>query len=234
MKYIGDIILVLVLAISVGVGIKKGFLGLIVGLLSGIAVLILATLMCAPAASLLAGTGLSGALAGAYEGIIPDSELFTQPLAEVTSGKITEIVSGLNIPAILQETVVDAINTEIASIDGGEIVLGVVIIEALVKASLTAIAWISLVILLSIVFFILKRFVRVFNKIPIIGPINKLLGAVTSLVLTAIFVCVLMYLFVLLASVLPGPAVSYVENSILLGWIYDNNPIAMVIVKIFG
>ena len=103
-----------------------------------------------------------------------------------------------------------------------------VVASGMVNITISAIAWILMFIISSIVMFILRRFVNVFNKIPVIGGINMLLGAVLNLIIGFGIVCIITGLFILISPSMPASVIDYVNNTVILSWFYNNNPIGYV------
>ncbi|MBP5308755.1 MAG: CvpA family protein [Clostridia bacterium] len=234
-NYIGDGILILILLLSVAIGAKKGFLGVIVGFLGGVITIVLATMLCKPVAALIGDSfGLRPVLQNYFGGAFNFSaEVYTTPVKDLTSEQISNAIQGLNLPAFLNDAIANLIHSKIeASNIAADVTLQMMIVDGITGAALTAIAWFSLFVLMIIIFSIIKHFVKAFNNIPIIGPVNKLLGAVLCLVIAVFVICVLMYLFVLMSGSVPA-AVDYVNDSLLLKWLYDNNPLAIVLNKLF-
>ncbi len=233
--FIGDGIVILILVISLIVGIKKGFLGLVVGFLAGIVTIVLCTLLCDPLAQAIGGAGLTATLDQSFSNLIKfEDEIFTTPLKSLSQEQIANALSSLELPEFLNSAIADLLQAKLADTSiAADVSVKSVIISALTNATLTAIAWCALFVVLSVVFALLKRFVKIFNKIPLIGFVNKLLGGLLGLILAAIMICVIMYLFTLLSSFVPQTAVDYVQSSPVLGWIYNHNPLGQLITAIF-
>lgn len=226
---IADCIFVLILLISFIIGYKKGFIGLVVGFLAGILTLVLATLLAKPLAEAIGAMGLRAPLENAFAGLF-DGELFTTPLKELAQEQIKEMLASLSLPDFIVTAIDDVITTKISEVNiSDDLTVQSILSTTLANYALTAIAWVILTIVLGIVFFLLKRFSKVFNKIPLVGKVNKLLGGLTSAIIAFALVIVLMYLFSLIGTLLPESAVQFVESCTLLGWIYHVNPLGHII-----
>ncbi|MBQ9481035.1 MAG: CvpA family protein [Clostridia bacterium] len=234
--YIGDGILILVLLLALFIGSKKGFLGLLVGFLAGIVTIALATMLCSPLAAVIGDNfGLRPTLTNYFNGAFNFSdEIYTTPVKELTAEQISNAIKDLGLPSFLNDAIANLIQSKLAAANiADDVTLQMMIVGGLTNAALTAIAWFALFVVLLIIFSIIKHFVKAFNNVPIIGPLNKLLGALLSLVIAVFIICVLMYLFVLISGSLSESVVNYVKNSVLLKWLYDNNPLAWVLNKLF-
>ncbi len=235
-QYIADIVIILLLGLSIFIGYKKGFLGLVVYLLAGVLTLVLSSLLCKPLGVALGNMGLEGALGNAITGIMePNNAIFTTPIKGITEDQISQALAALNLPAFITTAIANMIHeaAAAASIPEGMTILSV-IVDGLVNLALTAIAWLILFVLLTIIFALLKKFIKVFDKIPLIGSLNKWLGALVCLILAAAVLLILMYLFIMLAPAMPVSVVTYVSKSPFLGMLYQYNPLAMLLTKIFA
>ncbi len=227
--WIADVVVCAVLVLAALVGVKRGFLGMLVGFLSGILTLVLATLLCRPLATGLGSMGLGAKLSAFFTRTFSlDQGAFGQTLAE----NCESVIKGLSLPSFIKDSLTEAATAALA--DGQSGTLGAIVADGLTNIALVAIAWIGLFVVLTIVFAILKRFVRIFNKLPLIGAVNKILGAVLSLVVGAAIIVVVMYLFILLSSFLPRGIVDYVQSSAILGWLYNANPLAKILTALFN
>lgn len=236
-NYIGDGIVILILLIALFAGSKKGFLGLIVGFLAGILTVVLTTLLCSPTAELMGNTfGLNATFENIYNGMFDGAdEVFTTPIKELAYDQIVSAVNGLNLPQFIADALLNMIQAKVADVSiPADLTLQAVIVTGVTGITVTAIAWVTLFVLLSIIFAIIKRFVKIFDKIPIIGSLNKLLGALLMLIIAAFTILVIMYLFVMLSELLPSAAVDYVNQSIILKWLFNNNPLAQILTALFA
>ncbi|MBP5193700.1 MAG: CvpA family protein [Clostridia bacterium] len=235
-NYVGDLVVVLILIIAAFLGAKKGFVGLVVGLLGGIVVMAAATLLCAPVANVIGdGFGLRENVENFVSGKFDFSgDIFSKPIKDVTAEEIATAIETLKVPAFLAKALSNLIASKIAESGvGADVSVQSVIVGGISNAALTAIAWIGLFIIFSIIMMIIKKFVKGFNQIPIIGPINRLLGLVGYVLIWAAIICVVMYFTVLLSASLPAQAMEYIDNSVILKWVYNYNPVARVLTMIF-
>lgn len=231
--YIGDGIIILILLISVIVGIHKGFLGMIVSLIASIATIVLSSLLCKPFSLLLDSTfNLNEVFTNLFAGMFT-GETFTTPIQGLVDDKITELIASLDLPEFITKSIQDLALSK-AHVQGGELTLQSIIAEKLSEVALTATSWLILFLLLSIVFFIIKRFVKIFDKIAIIGTINKVLGGVLAFLLALLAICVVMYIFILISSLVPSSAVEYVKECKILGFFYNQNILAQILTRIFA
>lgn len=237
--WIGDVALIIVFLIFMLVGIRKGFLGLLVGFLGLFMIFIVAFLLYKPVSALLMNSPLNATLTNSYQGVVAKSVegmsegvkvLIDNPIKDLTDEQLSLVLSELKLPDFLLSSISNLVKEALANTAVAEsgLTLKSVVVNGMVSMTISAISWIILLIISAIVMFILKRFVKIFNKIPIIGGINKFLGAVLNLVIGFCFVCLVMGLFTLLSASLPTEAVDYVNNTTLLGWFYNNNPIGYV------
>ena len=237
--WIGDVALILVFLIFMVVGIKKGFLGLLVGFLGLFMIFIISFLLYKPVSSLLAASPLNGTLTDMYDGMVlnwisgMDESVKTfvdVPVNELTNEQISAVLAELKLPGFILSSISNLINSALSGSSAAEtsLTLKAIIVNGMENMTLSAIAWILMFIISSIVMFILRRFVKVFNKIPVIGGINMLLGAVLNLIIGFLMVSIVTGLFVLISPSMPASVIDYVNNTTILGWFYNSNPIGYV------
>jgi len=231
--FIGDGIIILILLVSVILGIFKGFLGMIVGFLAGIATVVLSALLCKPFSLLLGNVfGMNEVFTNFFAGMFK-GETFTTPIQGLVDGKISELVASLNLPEFIKKSIEDLALSQV-SIQGGELTLQSIIAEKLCGVALTAMSWLILYLLFTVAFFFIKKFIKVFDKIAIIGQVNKILGGVLAFLIAFFAICLVMYIFILISSFVPGGAVEYVKECKVLGFFYNHNILAQILTKIFA
>ncbi|MCI5838548.1 MAG: hypothetical protein MRZ91_05115 [Christensenellaceae bacterium] len=237
--WVGDVALVLIFLIFMAVGIKKGFLGLLVGFLGLFMIFIISFLLYKPVSSLLAASPLNDTLTSTYADVVSNTvagmsdsvKIFVDvPLNELTDEQISAVLAELKLPSFILSSISNLINNAISSGSAAEngMTIKTVVASGMVNITISAIAWILMFIISSIVMFILRRFVNVFNKIPVIGGINMLLGAVLNLIIGFGIVCIITGLFILISPSMPASVIDYVNNTVILSWFYNNNPIGYV------
>ena len=224
-SYIGDIVVVLILLLAVFIGTKRGFL-------SGVVTIVLATLLCRPLATVFGNTFV---LSSTFENFFSktfnfSNELYTKPINSLSEDDISTALGWLKLPSFLSSFILAQINDHSADLGMS---LQSLIVGSLSKTALIAMSWVTLFLFFMIIFTIIKRFIREINKIAIIGAINKALGALLCLIIAAFIISLIMYLFILFSGAMPESTIDYVKNSIVLGWLYDNNPLAWFLQVLF-
>ncbi len=235
-NYIGDIIIVAILIIAMMIGMHRGFMAMIVGVVGGLLVLVLASILCAPFANLLNGSfGLGAKLSQAYSKAFDFSaEIYSVPVKELTPEQISEVVGGMGLPQFVVTPVVKYVLEAIASTTLPETAtLQILVLDMFGDITVKVISWVILAIVLFIIFAIIKKLAKGINKVPVIGTLNRLLGVILSGVVAAFFICLAMYLFILLGGIISSSVINYVENSFILKWLYENNPFGYLLNLIF-
>ena len=234
---IGDGIFVLIVLLALFLGYHKGFMGMLVGILSIFIVVIASTLLCGTVASLLDKTfDLTAKLSGSYTNAFNfEDAVFTTPIKDLTQEQIVAALETLKLPPFINDAIANFAQAQIeaSSIDA-ELTLQAFIVDNLAMYTVKLIAWMGLFVVLWVVFSLLKKiFGKKFNEIPIIGPINKLLGGVAGAILSVFFVSLAMYIFIMLHGIIPPVATEYIQSTALLKWIYNSNPVAYLISIVF-
>ncbi|MBQ9709398.1 MAG: CvpA family protein [Clostridia bacterium] len=229
---IADGILILIVALFVLYGVKKGFLGMIVGFLAGIVTIVVCSLLCGPVAKFLGNTlGLHPVFFNLFARLF-DGEIFTTPLNELAGEQISNYIAELHLPEFLTNLVENQLLEKLQS-SVTDVTIQSVLSNTLTNLTLNAIAWFALYIIMTIIFAIIKKFVRMFDKIVIVGKINKLLGGLLGFVVAFVFICAVTYIFILIGSFLPTNITAFVKGCTILGWFYNSNPLASIISMIF-
>lgn len=224
------LVILAVMAVSVFVGYKTGFMKVVLSLVSWVIVLIacyVATPVVAdiiievtPLEEVLESTineELNQALDGIVEGVIE-----TEALAELE--------------AKLPEQIKDAILGEHASLAEMITSTGDIEIDAGKLAGIAAslIALIVVLVATKIGLFVVSTVMDVAAKLPLIGQANTLLGIAAGAVQGLIWCWVVIAVVAMLAFTGTNTELMLLVNdSQILTWLYENNPIMGVIAKFF-
>lgn len=174
--------IIVILIINMIVGLKKGFLGSLLSLSTGLLTFIAATALCVPLANLLVKWGWGESMqAGISDKLFSQNqELFK--IIITNENKETLVAQGLsafNLPSFLSSMMINLMNPYI----GEKTTFAYAFSNGLTRYCFIAICYIALLIIFGIIFMILKRFAKKLNNVPVLGPLNRIAGMVLMLAL---------------------------------------------------
>lgn len=216
-----DIAAIVVIAIIAGRSAKKGFVACFFGFISTIVALILAFVLAKPVLGWTNGLfGLEGWLENAITGMLSKITGFD---IDVSSVGIEAALADKNLPAFLVNTLSDLGNdqvpqgTTLAMLAGGE--LGTL--------AATLISGIAVFALAKIILKILEKiFSSIVENLPIVGTLNNLLGFLVGALQGLLIVCGIIAVIALFPST---GIVEFFNECTLVGWLYNNNPLHVIL-----
>ena len=217
-----DVAVLVILLVVAIVGYKKGFLKGLVGLVGTVVAFIIAILCAAPVAEMVESAfGMTTNIAGAVEGMLNGMEVFTVPLSDEG---LSTALGELGLPGFIADMIIDVVAQ--LNIEGDPTIAQVVapVIAGFIS---TAICGILLFIVSAILLNLFAGLLsKVFDKIPVIGAINHILGLALGLVKGLIVV----YIVLGVLSVLPVQGLQDVlAQTTVINWLYETNLIMLAI-----
>jgi uncharacterized membrane protein required for colicin V production len=222
MAYIADIVvIVLVLIFTLG-GARKGFVAFLFGLVTTIIAFVLAMTL---ADNLVDWTnGLFG-LEGKFEkGLTKKLSTIKGFGVDISATGIKEAIQGVSLPDFIADSIVAEVGVE--GVAAGTTLA--------MMAGDTIASFISALIAGAVVFFLAKVLLGlvcrvlsgVVSRIPLIGGVNRLLGAVAGFLKGGLIVCGVLAVL----SVLPSSGITaFFDKTLFVGALYHNNPILSLI-----
>ncbi len=168
-----DLVIVAIMLVFALFGLIKGFASMIVRFLAGIVSLVLAFVLCGKCADLMNNLfsltdSLSASLSSSLPGVFGE-ELMNLPVSAFNEGA----AGGAALPRFVVNLLLKlAADSSVAP----ETTVLEVLAPAFAYYIAAAIGFIVTYILLRILFFLLSRLFKNANKIPLLGPVNRLLG----------------------------------------------------------
>ncbi len=197
-----DVIVVVALAVFTVFGLKKGFVGNLVGFISLIASVILAWILYPVIADMLMGLGIRDYVYNiVLQKINPDSALNLEM-----------------IPEFLQSSVKSG--TEAAAIQ---------VTSSITDIILNILAFLIVLIVSRIIIFVAEKVLKIAVKLPILNGINRLLGALTGLLKGVIIIYIIGMIAFMVYPV--GKENNMVKDSYFVEKMYNNNPVVNSIIK---
>ena len=222
------IIVILVLAGNIVWGFSKGFLRVVYSMLAWIAILIFVTWATPHVADMLAKTtnidnrieaGLNDKLHELVEG---DTEEETETDTEISSGDKKYSNLQMKLPDAVTQKLFGANKVADQLLEGG--VAYDAVAGRATDMAMRVIAFVLVLLIALISFHLLLVVLKVVEKLPLIGGINKTFGIFAGLVKGFLIIWLAFAIIAMAGTTESGIAlISYIYESPLLVWIYENN-----------
>lgn len=220
---IADIVIIVILLIFLIVGISKGFMKQVFGLIGTIAAIIIAVLLCRSLADfVISHTSLKATIAPAIAGFLGLPEALVD--AETASASLQE--SGM--PGFL----IEALQNYMAQLNETTFNLSVIVSEALAEYLIVFICFIVIFIGVKLLTLILKGIAAMLQKITLIKIIDKIAGAAVGLFKGLLIVYSLLYLINLLSFDFMAVIQQTINESVLANFLSKYNPFILLLAPI--
>ena len=187
------IIFLILLVAFIVIGIVRGFLFSLLSLAGFLIAVACAFLLSKPIGDALTNSSIGTSMQGSiYDWILTKSNYAAYPLSqELAKEMLPEMLNEIGIPNFLNSFIISLILPYIPGVATEPI--GQYIAHGVANIALVVISFLVLLIVFSIVLLFLKRFAKGVNKIPVVGLVNRLLGAVFGLAMGVVFLIVVSY-----------------------------------------
>ena len=187
------IIFLILLVAFIVIGIVRGFLFSLLSLAGFLIAVACAFLLSKPIGDALTNSSIGTSMQGSiYDWILTKSNYAAYPLSqELAKEMLPEMLNEIGIPNFLNSFIISLILPYIPEVATEPI--GQYIAHGVANIALVVISFLVLLIVFSIVLLFLKRFAKGVNKIPVVGLVNRLLGAVFGLAMGVVFLIVASY-----------------------------------------
>lgn len=187
-----SIVIIVLLILSVFIGLKKGLIASLLSFSCGFLTFICATLLTKPLTNLLVSWGWAETMqTRIMDGLFSQNkDLFSVIITD--SNKETLVQEGLkavNLPSFLSSPIISLMNPYI----GTNTKFGFALSYGLSYYAFMAICFLALLVIFGIIFIVLKRIAKAFNKVPVLGPINRILGAILMVALCYLIIDSLLF-----------------------------------------
>lgn len=220
-NYILDILAVVVILGVAVVSAKRGFVDCLFGFIATIVAILLAFLLLKPVLTWTGGLfGLQGALEKGCIGALSKIKGFSM---DISNQGISEALAGKALPQFLIDAIVSSVGNE--SIPVGTTV-AMLAGDALGGFIVGLIAWFALLFLFKLVLKIVKTLVcSVVENLPIVSSVNTLLGFVVGILQGVLIISGI----IAVISILPLSGGSFFGDCVFIGWLYNHNPINVIV-----
>ena len=116
---------------------------------------------------------------------------------------ISDAINNFKVPGVIKRSITDIVENREMLEPGETTTLGKIVGNGVADFVCTTIAFILLVLALFIVLSLVQRIFRNINFIPIVGPLNRLLGGILGIVLAFMFIGLCCYIISFIIT-LPG------------------------------
>ena len=187
------IIFLILLVAFIVIGIVRGFLFSLLSLAGFLIAVACAFLLSKPVGDALTNSSIGTSMQGSiYDWILTKSNYAAYPLSqELAKEMLPEMLNEIGIPNFLNSFIISLILPYIPEVATEPI--GQYIAHGVANIALVVISFLVLLIVFSIVLLFLKHFAKGVNKIPVVGLVNRLLGAVFGLAMGVVFLIVVSY-----------------------------------------
>lgn len=232
-----DIIVLVIIGLLAIIGAGKGFVNTVLGFLSTVLAIIVASLLAGEVGKMLYGFSFAGptwgeSIADGFRATLSSQEglLTTVPEGGYTTENVVAILETAGIPMIIGNLIAPAICE--ALVGYGEITLVDAIAPVLANIVLTALAFVLLyVVVWAIVRAIARAINNAMNEFFLVKSVDALLG----LILGAIKGVVIVWVALTLCSIvtfIPGVN-ELIQSTAIVNWLADHNLVALLVTSGF-
>ncbi len=220
--WVVDILALGVLVAYAIIAAKKGFIDVVLGLITTILSLLIAMLLMKSVLRWTNGLfGLQGVLEGACSGALGKINALN---VDVSNEGLQAMLEEQNIPTFLARYVIESVGD--STIPAGT-TLAMVIGAPMGKFIVSLITFFVLFILVKLLLILLKTLLSaIINKIPVVGTLNRILGAVVGVIQGLL----LLSAIIAVLSLIPSDGLhAFFDNCLLLKLLYNHNLINVII-----
>ncbi|MDD4532707.1 MAG: CvpA family protein [Bacilli bacterium] len=227
-----SIVYIVILLLALIIGIKKGFIKMILSLFGVILCFVAAYFLAEPLATWAKNsfTWDQGLTDSIYSWFLSKSSAASQVLNR-TDAEIAmpALMNAIGVPGVFQSYVSSFALSSIP-VTGASLAVGIYIASGLTNIAFSVGAFIAIFIVAVIILSIIQHITKKIMKNTFIGSVDKLLGAIIGLCIGAIFIVVISYGLTFVTAI--GGAGQYISDTLRLNddsfWsfgkmIYENN-----------
>lgn len=214
-----DTVVAVALLVFAVIGLFKGLFKELVGFIGTVVAFALAVAFCAKLAQFLIDkTSLNASIASLIVSNFPSDEIAVSELPNA--------LAALNIPSFLTSPILDY-----AAFLGTEtVIVADVVSGTFAKYVLIIISFVAIVLLVKLACFILKTIFKAVKRIPGVGLMDRLLGAVLGVIKGLIWVCGILYVIDffpipaldgLKTEIAASPFVSFLAQYNIYAWLFS-------------
>ena len=221
--YLLDIAFFLALAIFAFVDAKKGFIGCFFSFVSSAAAVVIALLFAGIVQKITFGLfGLEGVLSDGLERALSGIEVLNQDLS---NGFDASMLASVSLPMFVKNKAIRVINNSLGSFEPGTM-LYAELAEVLAQFLVLFVCAVLLFVVAKVTMRLLKKVLtRVADSMGVVRKVNRILGMCVGLLKVLGVTCAILALLALL----PGEGITnFFNDTILLSFLYNHNPIHII------
>ena len=218
---IADIVVVVILLAFAFVCARKGFIDCLFGFVSVIAALAVAILCTKLFISVTDGLfGLQDVFSGTFQDALLKIKGFD---IDISVSGLEAALAEQNLPSFLVDLLIENFADE--TIAAGT-TLAFVVGQTCSRLLITGLSFLILFLVTKLLINLIKHILKALaEKIALIGSLDRLLGAVVGIVEGLLLVSFILSIL----SYIPSEAImTYLNESMLAGWLYNNNLLSMI------
>ena len=235
---IASVCILIFLLIFCIMGYAKGLVAIILRVCKGIASIIVSFFLSEPCGKLLFNSNIGERLTNNIEGKICES--LSSSNIVITSENAAESIgialNEMNIPEFLHKIIQKLVLNNVNDYSGHT--LGHYISSALSMLACTIIAFVVLMIIINIAFFLLRRLFKGINYIPFVGFINRISGCVANFLFAWLIISISFWIISFLSTFMPELneftntyLISVDGNKTIASWFYEHNLATILYIK---
>ena len=215
---IADYILIIFIGVMLIFGIYKGFVKMVVDLLSNIVSFLVAVVLSRTIAGAIADFAI-------FDGMKKGIQDFFTNNASLASKNVSQTVDGIVLPQFIKDFLLKGFPDTTQTINNGAQALS----ERVFYLMLLAIVCIAIFIVVRVAFYFIETAIeKIFKKIKILDMGNKILGGALGVADAVLITYIILAIVTLLASQMPS-IVSSVSESSVTSKLYFNNLLLMIL-----
>jgi uncharacterized membrane protein required for colicin V production len=182
-----------VVVVFLFIGIKKGFLLMLLSFAGVFVALLVAFFVSKPMGTALAGTSMGKALSdNIYNWLVSKNAFFSSAVnKETAASQLPAYFEESGVPSILVTPLTNMVVPMVP--DVGDEAIGIYMAQGISSLAFIAGSFILIFIVVMILVSLLKKVAGALNKVPVVGWVNRLLGALFGVAIGFVYVCVFSY-----------------------------------------
>ncbi len=223
---IADIILILLLLLFAGMGMKKGFMKTMLSFAGIILSLIIAVFLTNSFAGMLEGTGIHDFIIKSSSGMLDGVGGFMA--TEIPSYEVLYEALSASMPDFIAKMLADSAAALIGT--SANMTIAELLTPTLASFFLHIASFFILFVGSFIITLIVKAIVSAITSLPIISTVDKLLGFVLGLVKGILFISAVMLLLSFMGNIGFVETINtYIMDSFLASYMYNNNILLIIV-----
>lgn len=190
-----SIIYLVIIALSVFLGIKRGLFKTLTSLIKDILSFVLSVFLAKPVTMLLVNSNIGSKLSLKFETLlIEKNPIFETIITESNKDKLIELtLQQLNLPIKIVELFAKLLSNSIDLESVSEVTIASSIAPTITYYIFLVISFILIFIIVRLLVRLLNRLFKSFEQIPLIKVVNKLCGGLLGVVIGFLLVCLISY-----------------------------------------